>query len=658
MSRRLLSTLLLGLVLMGCAKEPPAPPPAGEPEAPPPTMGGKPAGDGSGSTTGPSEPPVEPTGKAGLQPEPAGGLKELISQEGEAPVRRITFRPGEKIGQVGLFFLKLATGEVEGWVPASGPRAAGPTWVSSDNRWLGEESYAVDRQSGTGYRWNRQTARLVTARGDLLLFMTGSRYWLVSEGMQRFQPLDLPAAARPFAAIAPDGRSLWLVSDGEVYLVETATGRAEMLGRIGGAEPGIPSIIFNQGEIAVTITTPLFQGRRWGSEILRFRRDGRLLERRTTPGLAYPSPDGKLVAWEGDILGLTHTLTIGSADLSPQLRLRGEMSCSMPFQGPYWLPDASGLVVRTSRGPRLLKLDGSLEPAPSKTDQAWAVPVPAPDRADRFTIHGTAVIDAHGRAVAAAFHDMTVGRLHPWGESSEEIRFILLLGGRGVSCDPDIFPPEVERAPFAPLAGLTVKVAPNDCVNLRASFSKESPVITCLPDGARLTAAEPPGVNNKGELRRWGNPMETGNGGPWWWYVRTEQGQRGWVYLDAEYLTFTVADRPEEPADLLLRRVEDQLHNMAFWLRVASGEQVCGEHCAPGSSGMTAAVAGLIFWCETGPGALGADPAYDPALHGPGLSRLRAACQGLQSAREQIGPPEEGPAWNQRVKELLAQLER
>ncbi|HWI64118.1 MAG TPA: hypothetical protein VNT75_19950, partial [Symbiobacteriaceae bacterium] len=356
--------------------------------------------------------------------------------------------------------------------------------------------------------------------------------------------------------------------------------------------------------------------------------------------------------------------TIGTDAVKPLLRLRGEAACSLPYQGPYWLPDGSGIMVSTTRGPRLLRTDGTLEtPKLPEKAQGWGVPVPAPDKPNLYAYDGTMVLDGAGKVLVAAvthsegqFYGTGSSRIHPWGETSDEVRFILRNTGKGVSCDPYIFPPEVEKAPFPAITGVETKVAAGDCVNLRLEYTKESAVVTCVPNGTRLVAAEPPGTSNKGQLGKWGNPAALSMGGEFWWYVRTEKGERGWVYLDSEYLTLAPA-RPGEPApDQVQLRLEDELANLRYWYRVSLGELPCTQTTCLTSPTSFGNIEALVNWCASGPAELRKLPGFDPAQHGARLAPIEQSCQALVAAPKSLGELAETPAWKAKVKELLTAL--
>ncbi|HWI63365.1 MAG TPA: hypothetical protein VNT75_16125, partial [Symbiobacteriaceae bacterium] len=330
--RRLLLLLAAALLLTACAKQsPPAPAPA---PVPPPEE----------STPAPAP------NDSGLKPDPASGLQAVIKQASTSAFQRVAIPAGQPINREGLFFLNVATGAVEGWAIEGYPFFT----VSDDNRWvtgqLHEGQYLAERKTGTVYNWSMRDAQLISIRGEVALFMTGTQFWLATGGLTAFQPTGIATAPGAQALIAPDGKAVALLADGLLLLIDTANGRSRQLAQVQAADYS-PS-----GQLTVvaggfTVWSQPESGR---VRTQRYTWDGRLAAEQTTPGTAFFSPGGKLLAWHGSLLGLTDTLTIGTDAVKPLLRLRGEAACSLPYQGPYWLPDGSGIMVSTTRGPRLL----------------------------------------------------------------------------------------------------------------------------------------------------------------------------------------------------------------------------------------------------------------------------------------------------------------
>lgn len=652
--RRTLSLLLVAsLLIAGCAGKgtvPPAPapvPPPSDPASPP-----------------PHEAP----------PEPTGGLKELFRAAPDGEVTRVRLKAGQTVDRPGLYFMSVASGEIEGWVMGEHPDQWGSFSASADSRWIevesGNKQYLVDRQAAAVYQWEAGAARLVAARGPALLFATEAKFWLADEGLQRFTAIELHPAQFPQAAIAPDGTALLLVNGQKLYRVGLPAGEVKQIGEIETA--GDLSLIpIRQGTgAAVSVTTdsgPPFH--RATTRLQRFDWTGLRLSDQTLPGaLRSLSPDGALVTWREPLLGGVDSplVVAGASDARPQFRLIGEDPCTALYTaGDPWLADGSGLVVFSAQGHRILRTDGRLEELPALADANWLdVPVPAPGRTDRFAIGGTRVVDGAGRTLAEAVlaDGSYPGYMTPWGESSDEVRFTPRFGGKGFGCGPTIFPPTVERAPFAPVAGLQVVVAADDCLNLRRGSYRTAPVIRCLPNGSRLMGAVPPGINNKGELRRYANPMSTEMGGELWWHVRTEQGGRGWVLLSAEYLTWA-PPLDGAPPDPVRELIADERENMLFWFRVALGEAPCDQAtCAPGPS-LQDSVWGLDQWCRgEGPGYIRREPGFDPNRHEAGLQALEETCASIRSAIDATKGFDDLDGWKQRVaalkNDLLSQVKR
>lgn len=87
-------------------------------------------------------------------------------------LRRVILPPGARVQARGLYFLDVASGQIEGWVLDAADWAG--YGANADNRWVfatgQERAYAARRATEAVYGWDRRTVRLVTAAGDRLLF--------------------------------------------------------------------------------------------------------------------------------------------------------------------------------------------------------------------------------------------------------------------------------------------------------------------------------------------------------------------------------------------------------------------------------------------------------------------------------------------------------
>ncbi|HYF91608.1 MAG TPA: hypothetical protein VD969_05145 [Symbiobacteriaceae bacterium] len=670
MRRFLVLMIVTALLAAGCARHP-SPPPRAEP-------GGSTATPAAGQTplAEPSQPAPDPSQPARdsqapgshWQPEPAGGLKAVVTEAPADTFVHHQIKPGQPINSTGLFFMKVATSEVEGW-SLGGDQNRWPQYdVSDDNRWVSaseqEEHYLLDRKSGVAYQWRMGAAALLAARGENLLFRTGSRFWIVRDGFKLITPVDLPPTDMPRALFAPNGESAVIENGSKIYLLNSENASVREIGRIAVDEANVSFATLRDGQEVVVRSDPVvFYQSRPEYRVQRYGWTGKQMADLTTPGRLQFSPDGRLAVWPDSLLGMVGVLVVGSGpDLAPRFRLVGADGC--PTGGPVgdpWLADSSGLVVRTGQGYQLLRADGGLTQLGALGgDRTWEMPVPAPDRADRFVIGGVKVVDEEGRLLAAAVphaEGQWYGvRGSPWGDTSDEVRLILVSGGKDYGCLGAVLPPKVEMAPFPTVTGMEVSVAANDCVNLRQDFSRDAPVITCMPNGTRLVAAKPPGRLNKGYLDRFDSLMVTNMGGEGWWFVRTENGRRGWVMLSGEYLRLAVAGSGDPPADPVAALVADETANMLHWFSVAAGEIRCGDGCGGGT--WAEPIWALGEWCrQSGFGYIRQLPGFDPTRHGVGATALENGCKALRTAWETLGEPTDIPAWRQKVAEVKTSLE-
>ena len=95
-----------------------------------------------------------------------------------------------------------------------------------------------------------------------------------------------------------------------------------------------------------------------------------------------------------------------------------------------------------------------------------------------------------------------------------------------------LLPPKIEFPPFRNEIAFRV-ARTGGCLRLREEPGEDARVLDCLPDGARLLFAE-----RDAEVERdWASRIRSAHpslarDGPWWVYVRTEDGAEGWVSHD------------------------------------------------------------------------------------------------------------------------------
>ena len=230
------------------------------------------------------------------------------------------------------------------------------------------------------------------------------------------------------------------------------------------------------------------------------------------------SPDGRFVAigrggaLDGDSgLGQIRTTSIFDTTTGEErLRVRG---AGEPGErgtlADAWLADSSGIVVRTSRGERLVTNEGRWESAPG---------VPAPGDPNVFA-QDTTVRNRAGRLLAALEFGPPAREIRgirdtlvKWGGASTALRVTTGIyyesgGGRwALPADAAIEHPPFDDRPL-------VEVVVDTCLNLREEPSLDAPILACLPNGAVV------------ERDDFQSP---------WMHLRTDDGLEGWA--SAEYL--------------------------------------------------------------------------------------------------------------------------
>ena len=464
------------------------------------------------------------------------------------PLERRRLSPGEPVAQAGLYFMQVATGEIEAWA-LPGEESARYD-VSPDNRWVTAyarySTYAADRRTGAAYRWGRNSLHLLAAQGDYLLFRNDAgQVWIAGPGQS--EPVALPIRpSAPQPVVSPDGQTAAVVSGHALYLVELASAACRAIGEV--ADPPESSVQWlglqtaRRGE-AIVLTASLITGTDQSAvqHVQRYSWRGELLDDMTLPGgrtYAF-SPDERLVAWQEQLSHLTQAVVVAdAATLAPRFRVSGGSLCFYDIGFGDWLADSSGLIVRTSAGYRIVTSDGDMLTSPALPIAAGE-PLPAPDRSDLIAIGRTAVIDTNGRRLASAVLGPAGSQwsmpadIYPWGLDSSELRFALPHLGHGGKCEGEyLLPARVERPSFGPLV-LAVGLPANDCINLHAAPGRSAQVLTCLPGGTRLSPAPSaaptvePGESEGGVYYLTSTIAWTDDS--LWLRVHAPDGQEGWV---------------------------------------------------------------------------------------------------------------------------------
>lgn len=144
-----------------------------------------------------------------------------------------------------------------------------------------------------------------------------------------------------------------------------------------------------------------------------------------------------------------------------------------------------------------------------------------------FLRDGQEVINHQGEVVGALkMTGGSPGHVNPWGLRADVLRVEAFdFGHGGYMTVPPNFPVRVVRPPFPDRMELIIGLPADECLNLRAEPG--GPVLTCLPGGTVVSAAQPPPPAHRSEVNS-GAPY-TFSHGHGWIYVETAPGQQGWV---------------------------------------------------------------------------------------------------------------------------------
>lgn len=504
---------------------------------------------------GPAAPEPPPAAAAPAQPAPPPPLQTPAPSPGAVVPKRIAFASGDPLSAPGVYFLDTSTGAGEGWVlpDESQPWVA---LVSEENRFVagkaGETGFLIDRRDGTVHQWDPKQVRprLMTEQGVLLAEVrvdpqtslaleTGRFTWAGPDLTPKLEFSLTAGFDSSTALLSPDGRQVAIHRrsrpEHEIVLVDLTTGRTERLDA-----PTAPYVatagLKRHGdgflvELLASESEPSRGIPDWHQVVGRYDWEGKVLQELRIPGsYTFLSPDGRWVAWEehpaGDLAPVT--VVADAASLEPRLQVLGATTCfdTSGGGGTRWLADSSGLVLNTSEGYRLLRLDGALQEPPAFRGQTWTgEPQPAPDHPDRFALGRVAV--SNGAATESLSIQLegwvTPGMLDPWGATSQEMRLILPPPAKGGACREYPWMVTRVRTPAAPLPAYPLVVGtPGTCLTLRDRGHSSGAELGCLPDGTPLAAVRP----------RSDTPSASWNDGTWWLSITTEQGQTGWVPLE------------------------------------------------------------------------------------------------------------------------------
>ena len=422
--------------------------------------------------------------------------------------------------------------------------------------------------------------KLIDDRG-LALFQRfqGCQFWAVD--LSGSQPASLAAFQLPgerncnvTARFSPDASELLVAIQGNnidggaaLHTVDLATGTSEPLATL---DP--PYVTFDQRASAgdTAFLTASLPGIAWVASYRWVSGDLTITAIATgalprgedkgprQPGTPRLSPDGRWIAWIdsedlGTGLGMGGqtewpVVVIASIEQgTPVVRAR-RLALTNGLVTFNWLADSSALVVQSEDGFALLSPHGAIRPLPFPVAfHTDPVPLPAPDRVDRFAFHGR-LVDASGNevgprpAVADLWGDDSntgwwIRSRYAWGANSDRLVLVRTevpgrdFGSGGVSTLG--LPPHITTGPAAatPDAPIRLRVASDgDNLNVRAAPGLAAERIGKFPHGTLITLHRDTTITHCGDR---GcsilNDPDLPYGDSWWLYVHDEAGPHGWV---------------------------------------------------------------------------------------------------------------------------------
>lgn len=466
----------------------------------------------------------------------------------------------------GVAFLDVVSGELELWTPPSGELTSvrfddrGRWFVASTFEYVDGASIwrstLTDRLSGSSYLVGWELVGMPNERG-LAVFRSDDSFAVVDleeapgEVLSRF---ELPVVGIEGVTITPvDGDRAILGQAGALYWLELRTGLATSMGLEAWGR-GI--LATDDGAFVRVQWSRVGEGDARELRFQRFDRDGGILvEGVIDPGLTTGgpynqnhrvSPDGRWVAWQGQLPGGTPvglgmplmwpTVTIASLD-DGTVRFRAVQASLTRYESRAlgWLADSSGLIIATPDGYHVLGVDGSLRELPFDLE---VVPVAAPHDPGLF-VYGGQVVDSALTAatppVALAerwANGITWYRQQHLSPDGSELRFARLHffagdGGSGTVAPlgPDV---RVEWPPFADVQRLEVVGETEATVHARPN--ENARVVAVLASGAVVTHVAGQSDFCQSARQCLIEPDRTlPFGEAWWLHIETSDGATGWA---------------------------------------------------------------------------------------------------------------------------------
>ena len=544
--------------------------------------------------------PVEPTPTATMESLATAedlGFREVDTEEAlaQAGLTYVRYGPEEVVpADPGLYFLHVGANSVEGWtgppMGAHGLHVGTGLDISSNNRWLlwdipwgGTRPFLHDRATGRTYTWSRELVdSWETGQGYLLALRLprGDETLIVlvgdledGEPLRPLAQLAIPGDAQVLLHHHPNGHHIFAeeASAGLLHLFEVSEDRE-------GTSNALASWAVPRGDHRLASRTVghhvnfrtipegllgIGTGSSGSCRVARYGIDGTVLSDAPFPCLqgVDVSPDGQFLSgesfgvpwqwndapWKDEYATYSLAMSIYEAATGQEvIRIMGALPLNIPAFTPpeAWLPDSSGVAVRTAVGVHIVTVLGTWGPrqfheplahlgreSPGGGGAFAAVYTYGPDATSPIRVEIRDRADEIVSKLAFRPSDSkhaadNLSLRVDWGSVDDELRVDvghILAVGLGSGWLPPPLQPQILRPPKD--ERLLVEVVVDTCLNLRSEPLGDSEVVTCLPLG---TLAETDDYACGYDDYDWGtHTCRVG-----WMHIRTHEGLEGWASGD------------------------------------------------------------------------------------------------------------------------------
>ena len=498
------------------------------------------------------------------------GIREVDTAEAlaAAGLRYVRCAAGEIVPQeVGLYLLDVETGEVEGWAltPARAAEASeaggfidAGVGLSPGNRFLTFDRFRHDRLTGNTFEWDAPPLRywgsdddeqrllfqMPDEDGDLFVVTDGTlqpvaQFALPQRQEGQLEWFNLEQRSLLVRGVARDEASQHYLHIFDLDTEEEGTAAPQATQAVPGTAETWSAGRYRLTSIASGIELVVADSD--ACHVVHLGWDGAMLLKVSVPVSPHYgrydcriSPDGR---WMTAVTATAASSTMWGAPVGLSVSMLDTTSGDEVYRvkgvdGPgRWLDDSSGVSLSTSRGTRIVTLDGRWVDAAPRPVPASTAPAPTrelPEYRIAYVEDGIAVRDHEGGTLASlhfAEADTPADGYHSisgwWTGTRDElrVRVSIVPGGRcgcgGDYSGPPPLAPVIESPPFEDR--LQVEVVVDTCLRLRAEPSLRAAVVDCLPTGVILDTD--------------GYTVDYYDYVPWM-HVRTADGREGWASAD------------------------------------------------------------------------------------------------------------------------------